>query len=113
MAAGDGGKEDAGPREGSGSSAAAESGNQMKRFVAERELEELRVETAMATVVEVGRQRDEKEKAEADRLAAVEVSKEDVGVLMREFGLEEKTAERRIRECGGDAVKAIQALLEE
>jgi len=87
--------------------------NAMQSFIAERELDEQRVVEAEAKVAELTRRMDEEERVTNARLAAVEVNREDVEVLKREFNLDDKAAERRIRECGGDALKAIHVLLEE
>lgn len=44
-------------------------------------------------------------------LAAVKVSKEDVQVIVTEFEIDDRKAERRLRECGGDLGAALKSFL--
>lgn len=46
-------------------------------------------------------------------LAAVKIKAEDVEVIVREFELDAKTAERRLREHDGDLPATLAALIDE
>jgi hypothetical protein len=45
------------------------------------------------------------------QLAAVKISKEDVDLIVTEFELDAKAAERQLRECNGVLVDTLKALL--
>jgi NACalpha-BTF3-like transcription factor len=58
----------------------------------------------LAASQEAQRQRDRE-------LAAVKVAQEDIELIVAEFELDKKAAERRLRENRGDAKATIEALL--
>ncbi len=82
---------------------------------AEREVgdggDQAAVRAAIEALASARRERAEAERARERALAAVKVRQEDVDVIAAEFELDKKAAERRLREAGGDARAAIDALL--
>lgn len=54
----------------------------------------------------------EARRARERELAAVKVAAADIELLAQEFEIDKRKAERRLRECKGDAKTAIESLLE-
>lgn len=70
------------------------------------------IQRAMAELAELEKQQQEARRQREKELAAVKVQQADVALIAKEFELDLKKAERRLRECGGDVRAALVALLE-
>eukprot|EP00887_Chlorella_sp_A99_P006470 scaffold3.g6470.t1 len=71
-----------------------------------------RVREAMAKLAETEKAAQEARRARERELAAVKVQQADVDLICREFELDKRRAETKLRECGGDVKAALTALLE-
>jgi len=45
------------------------------------------------------------------KLASLKISQEDIAVVTKEFGMDDKEAESALRENGGDLLKTLTALV--
>jgi NACalpha-BTF3-like transcription factor len=70
------------------------------------------VRQAMAVLAAQKREAQEAQRAREKELAAIKVAPADVDVIVAEFEMDKKKAERRLRECKGDLKAALESLLD-
>eukprot|EP00939_MAST-03C_sp_MAST-3C-sp1_P002227 g2227.t1 len=80
-------------------------------YVEDKALDSSKTSKAMEAFQKVNAKDLEKSRQREKELAAVKVSKEDIELVVSEFGLTGEKAERILRECGGDVEKALVALV--
>lgn len=80
-------------------------------YVEDREIDTTRVADSMQQVVVDNQTRQKKRQRRENELAAVKIRQEDVDMIVDEMGLDAKEAERTLRECRGDVVEALCALV--
>mmetsp|Transcript_12102 Transcript_12102/g.34019 ORF Transcript_12102/g.34019 Transcript_12102/m.34019 type:complete len:105 (-) Transcript_12102:160-474(-) len=78
----------------------------------ERELNQSKVQNAMRDIAESQKADKEAQQKREKELAAVKVNKADIDVIAKEFEIDSKKAERRLRECGGDLAQSLKSLLQ-
>ena len=71
-----------------------------------------KIQHAMAALAAQQRASQESQRQRDRELAAVKVAQEDIELLVAEFELDKKAAERKLRENKGDAKATIEALLQ-
>lgn len=80
-------------------------------LVPEKQLDENRVRQAMLALAASQKADKEAQKKRDKELAAVKIDMADVEVIVCEFEVDKKLAERRLRECGGDLNQALRTFL--
>mmetsp|Transcript_622 Transcript_622/g.2038 ORF Transcript_622/g.2038 Transcript_622/m.2038 type:complete len:117 (-) Transcript_622:960-1310(-) len=84
-------------------------------FVEEKELSSSnkdKVKEAMAALAETNSEKKAATALREKELAAVKIDQADVALLAAELELDNKAAERRLREAGGSAEAALKAFIE-
>uniref|UniRef100_A0A061RYT3 Nascent polypeptide-associated complex subunit alpha-like UBA domain-containing protein n=1 Tax=Tetraselmis sp. GSL018 TaxID=582737 RepID=A0A061RYT3_9CHLO len=77
----------------------------------EREINQSKVHSAMKDIADAQKADKQAQLRREKELAAVKIEKEDLEVIVKEFEIDSKTAERRLRECGGDLAASLNSLL--
>ncbi|KAG0225842.1 hypothetical protein BGW42_004068 [Actinomortierella wolfii] len=70
-----------------------------------------KLEKAMAFITEVNKKQKTEKAAKQQDVAKVSLAKEDVETLMAEMEMNKPTAEKHLKEHGGNLVKALEALV--
>ncbi|GAX78789.1 hypothetical protein CEUSTIGMA_g6226.t1 [Chlamydomonas eustigma] len=83
----------------------------MTDLVPEKQLDEAKVQKAMTDLATSQRASKEAMQLREKELAAVKINKEEVDIITSEFEMDKKSAERRLREHGGNLHAALASLL--
>lgn len=77
----------------------------------ENEVEETTLQEAMAVIAKTAaEEKAAQDKREAE-LAAVKINRGDIKVIADEMEVDDDTAETKLREAGGDVIKALQGMI--
>ncbi|KAK9845705.1 hypothetical protein WJX81_000106 [Elliptochloris bilobata] len=79
--------------------------------VEERELDHAKAEKAMANLNAAQQAKREAQLSRDKELSAVKLRKEDIELIMKEYEIEKKLAERRLREHSGNLRAALESFL--
>ena len=83
----------------------------MTDVVEEQELDAARAKEAAEAVAAAEAEEAEAHRARERELAAVNIDRSNLAVIADEFLVDKAVAERRLREHGGDVVKAMRSFL--
>ncbi|GMH45316.1 hypothetical protein BSKO_13273 [Bryopsis sp. KO-2023] len=95
-------------REGAAEAAALD---KVTDLVPEKQLDEGKVREAMADMAAAQKANKEAQRKREKELAAVKVKRADIELICREFEIEDRLAERRLRECNANVVEALKSFL--
>ena len=80
-------------------------------YVEEKNMDSSKTDAAMATLGQSNASAHKLKKKREKELAAVKISKEDLIVIVNEFGISEGKAEQILREQGGNLEKSLTYLV--